>query len=98
MQEDLNAVKAVDCSDVTEPEVVVPGSSVTIVAADGAERTYTVLGEWDNDIDRGIISSKTRLAESLMGKRPGETFELTDAEGKASTATIKAVGMIASYN
>ena len=94
MQEDLNAVKAVDFSDVTEPEVVVPGSSVTIVAADGAERTYTVLGEWDNDIDRGIISSKTRLAESLMGKRPGETFELTDAEGKASTATIKAVGVI----
>jgi transcription elongation GreA/GreB family factor len=94
MQEDLNAVKAVDFSDVTEPEVVLPGSSVTIVAADGAERTYTVLGEWDNDIDRGIISSKTRLAESLMGKRPGETFELTDAEGKASTATIKAVGVI----
>ncbi len=94
MQEDLNVVKAVDFSDVTAPEAVVPGSSVTIVAADGAERTYTVLGEWDNDIERGIISSKTRLAESFMGKRPGDTVEITDADGRASEAKIKAVGVI----
>lgn len=94
MQEDLNVVKAVDFSDVTAPEAVVPGSSVTIVAADGAERTYTVLGEWDNDIERGIISSKTRLAESFMGKRPGDTVEITDADGRASEAKIKAVAVI----
>ena len=94
MQEDLNVVKAVDFSDVTAPEAVVPGSSVTIVAADGAERTYTVLGEWDNDIERGIISSKTRLAESFMGKRPGDPVEITDADGRASEAKIKAVGVI----
>ena len=94
MQEDLNVVKAVDFSDVTAPDAVVPGSSVTIVAADGAERTYTVLGEWDNDIERGIISSKTRLAESFMGKRPGDTVEITDADGRASEAKIKAVGVI----
>ena len=94
MQEELNVVKAVDFSDVTAPEAVVPGSSVVIVAADGSERVYTVLGEWDNDIDRGIISSKTRLAESLMGKRAGDMVEITDADGKSSNATIKAVGVI----
>jgi transcription elongation GreA/GreB family factor len=94
MQEELNVVKAVDFSDVAEPEAVVPGSSVTVVAADGAERTYTVLGEWDNDIERGVISNKTPLAEALMGKRAGDAFELMDADGKASAATIKAVGAI----
>ena len=91
LQKDLNEVKAVDFADVAAPARACPGSTVAIVAEDGAERVYTILGEWDNDLERNVISNKTKLAQNMLGKAAGDTFDLTDAEGRVSTATIKAV-------
>ena len=92
MQEELNAVKAVDFSDVTaDQDQVAPGTTVTIVSAAGAEMAYTILGEWDNDLSRNIIANKTRLAQNMLGKVVGDTFDLPDAEGNVSQATIKAI-------
>ena len=90
MQEEIEAVKPTDFADV-EADEVRPGTMVTIAAADGTEKTYTVLGEWDNDLDLGIIANKTRLAQNMLGKKPGDTFDLPDSEGNVSVATIKAV-------
>ena len=90
MQEELNAVKAVDFAGV-EADEVRPGVSVKVRNAAGGELVYTVLGEWDNDLSRNIISNKTRLAQNLLGKKAGDTFELPDSEGNVSTATIVAV-------
>ena len=87
MQEELNQVKAVDFAEVVADEVR-PGTTVTIRTSAGEERSYTVLGEWDNDLDRNIISNKTKLAQNLLGKKPGDSFELPDAEGNVSTASI----------
>ena len=90
MQDELNAVKAVDFAGVSADEVR-PGTTVAIRTASGEDRVYTVLGEWDNDLDRGIISNKTRLAQNLMGKKAGDSFDLPDAEGNVSTATVVSV-------
>ena len=90
MQEEIEAVKPTDFANVAA-DVVRPGTMVTIVAADGVEKTFTVLGEWDNDLDRGIISNKTRLAQNMLGKKPGDVFDLPDAEGNVSAATVKSV-------
>ncbi len=94
LQKDLNEVKAVDFADVVEPTDVCPGSMVTIVTAAGEERVYAVLGEWDNDLDRNVISNKTKLAQNLLGKKAGDAFDLSDAEGNVSTATIKFVSAL----
>ena len=89
---DSFAVKAVDFSDVTaDQDQVAPGTTVTIVSAAGAEMAYTILGEWDNDLSRNIIANKTRLAQNMLGKVVGDTFDLPDAEGNVSQATIKAI-------
>ena len=77
MQSELEAVKADEFKDATTEEVM-PGVTVVIETPDG-EKTYTVLGEWDNDLERGIISSKTRLALNMLGKKAGENFELPGA-------------------
>ena len=94
LQKDLNEVKAVDFADVVNPTIVCPGSMVAITTAAGAELVYTILGEWDNDLERGVISNKTKLALNMLGKSVGETFELPDAEGNVSVATIKAVSAL----
>jgi transcription elongation GreA/GreB family factor len=89
MQAELAAVKSGDFSDSTTDEVM-PGVEVVIAAGDG-ERRYVILGEWDNDLERGIISSLTRVAKNLMGKKPGDVFELPDAEGNVDFATVKEI-------
>ena len=33
---------------------------------------YAILGAWDSDVDRGIISYQTTLAQALLNKKPGE--------------------------
>lgn len=94
MQDELNVVKAVDFSDVVNPTEVCSGSTVTVITAAGDVRTFTVLGEWDNALELGIISSKTRLAQNMLGKKVGDVFDLPDAEGKVSTATVQSVAAL----
>jgi transcription elongation GreA/GreB family factor len=89
MQADLEAVKPGDFSDAVTDEVM-PGVTVVIESAAG-EKTYTILGEWDNDLELGIISSKTRVAANLMGKKPGESFELPTGDGSVETALVKEI-------
>ena len=90
MQAELDAVKPTDFADVVADSVK-PGVSVVISTASGEEKTYVILGEWDNNLDRNIISCKTRLADNMLGKAAGDTFDLPDAEGGSSVATISAV-------
>lgn len=89
MQEDLETVKPADFADATTDEVT-PGVAVA-VTADGTEKTYYVLGEWDNDIERGILSSKTRLAQNLLGKKVGDQFELPGSEGETRFGNVKEI-------
>ena len=89
MQAELDAVKAGDFSDATTDEVM-PGVEVVVESKDG-ERKYVILGEWDNDLERGIISSQTKVAKNLMGKKIGDKFELPDAEGNVELASVKEI-------
>ena len=89
MQADLEAVRPSDFASATTDEVM-PGVTTVVETKDG-ERTWTILGEWDNDIDMGIMSSKARVAQNMMGRKVGDAFELPDAEGNLASATIKEI-------
>ena len=89
MQAELEAVKPGDFADATTDEVM-PGVTVVVESKSG-EKTWTILGEWDNDIEKGILSSKTRVAQNLLGKKVGDDFELPDDEGNLTFATVKEI-------
>jgi transcription elongation GreA/GreB family factor len=89
MQADLDAVKPDDFLSATTDEVM-PGVSV-VAETDGGERTWHILGEWDNDVEKGILSSKTLVAQNMMGKKVGESFELPAEDGAVKYASIKAI-------
>ncbi len=89
MQAELESVKPGDFADATTDEVM-PGVTVVIATAEG-DKTYSVLGEWDNDINRGILSSKTRLAENMLGKKVGDQFELPGQDGEVKFASVKEI-------
>ena len=89
MQQDLETVKPSDFADATTDEVM-PGVAVVVATADG-EKTYSILGEWDNDPEQGVLSSKARLAANMLGKKVGDQFELPGAEGQVAFGTVKAI-------
>ncbi len=59
------------------------GTTVTVTdLTTGQPATYHILGAWDSDPVRGIISYPAALAQALLNKRPGDTLETGDDAGK----------------
>ncbi|PYJ11665.1 MAG: hypothetical protein DMF06_01930 [Verrucomicrobia bacterium] len=69
---------AFESPDTTQVSI---GTIVTLRDSDsGKEEVYTVLGAWDGDPDRGIISYQTAIGQSLLGHKVGEVVTLADQE------------------
>ncbi len=67
---------AFESPDTTQVSI---GTIVTLRDSDsGKEEIYTVLGAWDGDPDRGIISYQTAIGQALIGHKVGEIVTLTD--------------------
>jgi len=64
----------------------------TIIAVRNVEtneqETYTILGAWDGDPDRHIISYQTAIGQSLLGHKTGETVSLNTEHGAAQFAIV----------
>jgi transcription elongation GreA/GreB family factor len=54
----------------------------------GKEETFTILGAWDGDPDRGIISYQTAIGQAMLGHKLGEVVTLTDHEQTRRYAII----------
>ncbi len=58
------------------------GTIVTLRDPDsGKEDTYTILGAWDGDPERHIISYQTAIGQALMGHKVGDVLTLNKDEG-----------------
>ena len=65
------------------------GTVVTLRSSDsGKEETYTILGAWDGDPDRHIISYQTAIAQTLLGHKLGEFISLNTDHGTAQFAIV----------
>jgi transcription elongation GreA/GreB family factor len=57
------------------------GTIVTVRdKASKKQETYTILGAWDGDPDRNIISYQTAIGQALLGHKAGETVTLPNGE------------------
>ena len=65
------------------------GTIVTLRDADSeTEETYTILGAWDGDPERHIISYQTAIAQALLGHSLGEIVTLNTDHGSGRSAII----------
>ena len=72
------------------------GTIVTLRDTDtGAEETYTILGAWDGDPERNIISYQAAMGQALLGHSLGEIVTLnTDrGSGRFAITSIEAAPM-----
>jgi transcription elongation factor GreA len=72
LERDLGRARVTDFKDAGTEQV----SAGTIVEVrnetNGQSTTYTILGAWDGDPEKHIISYKTALGAALLGKKKGE--------------------------
>jgi len=57
------------------------GTVVTVRDKDSKKsETYTILGAWDGDPDRNVISYQTAIGQALLGKKTGEVATLPNGD------------------
>jgi transcription elongation factor GreA len=65
------------------------GTIVTLRDAEtNMEETYTILGAWDGDPDRHIISYQTAIGQALLGHEIGDTVSLNTEHGTAQFTIV----------
>jgi transcription elongation factor GreA len=73
LRDEIARARVVAPADVDTSEVSF-GCRVRIADGD-AESEYVILGPWEADPDRGVISSLSPFALLLLGKRPGDSLQ-----------------------
>ena len=79
LESDLNRARGTDFAGVTNDAVGI-GTKVHVTDATGTSEIFTVLGAWDSDPDKGVISYLTPVAQALLGHKVGEQVELNQGE------------------
>ncbi len=75
----LNKARVITEEDISKDEVSI-GSIVIIADKQGNTQTYTILGPWDANPDKQILSFQSRLAQSMLGCKKGDMFHFRDEE------------------
>lgn len=71
-------------------DTVSPGTKVTLKHQGKTElETYTILGPWDVDIEKGIISYLSPIGKGLLNRTAGETITFKLPEGESTYEIVK---------
>ena len=82
----LASISATDFLDVQVSDRVVAGCELELAIAKG-KKTYTILGLFDGDADKGYISTETAISKVLLGKKLNDLVTLPNG----NEATIIAI-------
>ena len=88
LSEEMSQARILVPDDVSQKEVGV-GSVVQVEDSQGKVTTYQILGPWDADPEKHILSSHSKLAEAMHNLSVGDTFGF-----KEETFTIKSLKTI----
>jgi transcription elongation GreA/GreB family factor len=91
LESELARAEATDFANPDTSKVTL-GTRVTIKdTATGEPHAYTILGAWDSDLSKGIISYETVVARALLNHTVGEQVELPSQEGGNHQVTIEKI-------
>jgi transcription elongation GreA/GreB family factor len=49
---------------------------------------YTILGAWDGDPEKGIVSYQSALAQAVIGRRVGESLSVPTEHGERQVEIV----------
>ena len=65
------------------------GATVTIEDDKGKEKTYTLVGSMESNLEKGLLSVKAPMAMAMLGKKEGENFDLVLPRSKRTFKVVK---------
>jgi transcription elongation GreA/GreB family factor len=90
LERDLTRARGQDF-DAPRTDVVAIGARVELTdTATGQAETYTILGAWDFDLERGVLSYLSPMAQALLNRPPGAEVEF-EHEGLRRTYRINRI-------
>lgn len=71
-------------------ETIKFGAIVTVVDEDtDEETTYQIVGEYEADIDQGLLSNTAPISRALIGKKAGDSVEVKTPKGSRAYEILK---------
>lgn len=77
----LSRARVITPDDIHPTQIGV-GNVVEVEGAKGKKICYTILGPWDADVERNILSLNSKLAQAMIGKKTGDRFTFRSEEYK----------------
>jgi len=94
LERDLARARVTDFQDATTDQVGV-GTVVEVRSnGNGNTTTYTILGAWDGDPEKHVISYRTPFGAALLGKKPGDVVRVK-AAGRDEEYTVMSIARFA---
>ena len=91
MERELRHARGTDFADVPTDQVGI-GTIVSMEdIATGAKETYSLLGAWDGDPDKQILSYLSEMGKALIGKRIGDEAELPTETSSIRKVRVTAI-------
>lgn len=91
LEKDLAMARGTDFKGADTSSVSM-GTTVTLQPSKGEAVAYTVLGAWDSDADRHIVSYLSEAGKKLIGTKPGDTIRMIPIHSDhEETFTVKAI-------
>jgi transcription elongation factor GreA len=88
LEREIMTARGTDFANADTAQVSI-GTSVRLRNTDnGSEETFHILGAWDGDVEKGIISYKAPIARALIGHKQGESVELATEKDGATVQII----------
>lgn len=79
LSDQLKRARLITREDISNEEAGI-GNIIEVENPQGEKTTYTILGPWDADPDKNILSSQSKLAQSMLGLKIGDSFTFRDEE------------------
>ncbi len=86
----ITQVRPTDFSEVPKGVAGI-GSTIALEYPDGHVDRFHILGEWDQQPEKHIISSSTRLAKAVAGKKPGDRVAISTEDGQQVECLLQSV-------
>ena len=86
----IGSAKIINPADFTGDKTIKFGAKVVIVDEDtDEERTLTIVGEYESDADKGLISITSPIARALIGKSIEDSVAVTTPRGKVNYEVLE---------
>src|SRR5665213_2355944 len=80
----IAGAEVIDVSELSGTQVKF-GASVVLIDEDTEEKvTYQIVGEYEADIKKGMLSVTAPISRALIGKKKGESVEVITPKGEKS--------------